>query len=302
MKKLRILAAGAAVLAAALFTMPVYALDPPPKPTDIPVVDQTNTLNDEQKQALAAKIKAERDKTNNQVAILMIPSLEGDAIEDYSLRVARGWGIGGSERDSGVLLLVAKNDRKLRIEVGYGLEGALPDARASRIIRDQISPQFRSDKYYEGIDAGVTSIIAAVNGEADTSPPESAATFRWSKLPWEVIVFAPVILLSWLGSILGRTKSWWAGGIVGGGIGAVLGIFFGFLFVGVAAIIGLALLGLLFDWLVSRNYQKHLHDGDNPAWWAGGPWLGGGGNSGSSGGFGGFGGGSFGGGGSSGSW
>ncbi|MET0979639.1 MAG: TPM domain-containing protein, partial [Candidatus Saccharimonadales bacterium] len=103
------------------------ALAVPAKPTDIPVVDQTNTLTAEQKAAIATKIAEERKATGNQIAVLMVSSLDGDALENYSLNVAREWGIGQDERDSGVLLLVVKDDRRLRIEVGYGLEGALPD-------------------------------------------------------------------------------------------------------------------------------------------------------------------------------
>ena len=131
------------------------ALAVPPKPTDIPIVDQTNTLTADQKTSIAAKIAEERQATGNQIAILIIPSLEGDALENYSLDVAREWGIGQKERSSGVLLLVAKEDRKLRIEVGYGLEGSLPDITANRIIRDRIRPAFQQNDYYRGVDAGV---------------------------------------------------------------------------------------------------------------------------------------------------
>src|SRR5688572_3847050 len=129
------------------------ALEVPPKPVDIPIVDQANVLSPEQEQAIAAKIASERSSTGNQIGILTLPSLEGDALEDYSIRVAREWGIGTKERNNGVLLLVAVNDRKLRIEVGYGLEGALTDLRSAQIIRDRITPQFREGKYYEGIDS-----------------------------------------------------------------------------------------------------------------------------------------------------
>ena len=282
------------------------ALAVPPAPKDIPVVDQTNTLTSEQKQALAAKIAKERAATGNQIAVLMIKSLQGESLEDYSLNVARQWGVGQKERNSGVLLFVAKNDHKLRIEVGYGLEGALPDIRAAHIIQERITPQFRQDKFYEGIDSGIDGIVAAIHGEKDPALETKADQpgFNLSHIPFEafwVLLFLPV----WLGSILARSKSWWAGGVIGGVAGVIIGIIFGFLFVGVIGIVVLMLLGLLLDKVVSDNYQKAVkHKGSGPpSWWAGGPWLGGGpGGSSSGGGFGGFSGGSFGGGGSSGSW
>jgi uncharacterized protein len=295
------------MLAVLMLPAAVQALDVPAVPQDVPMLDQTNTLSAEQKQSIADKIAKERASSGNQVGVLMIKTLDGDAIEDYSLRVARGWGIGQKERDSGVLLLVVKDDRKLRIEVGYGLEGALPDIRAGRIIQDRITPEFKQGKYYEGIDSGVDGILAAIKGEKDPNLQQgstSGSNRSWtdfiSQFFW-VVLFVPV----WLASILARTTSWWAGGLIGGVAGVALGVFFGFLFVGLAAIAGLTVIGLLFDKLISDNYQKAAkgQNGGPPNWWAGGPWLGGGGSGGgSSGGFGGFSGGSFGGGGSSGSW
>lgn len=297
------IAAGLMLSLAWLALMPAgaAALDVPPKPTDIPVVDQTGTLTDDQKQALAKKIADEQSATGNQIAILMVRSLEGRAIEDYSLAVARGWGVGQEGRNSGVLLFVAKDDRRLRIEVGYGLEGALPDIRAGRIIEDRIKPQFRQNKYYEGLDQGVDGIIAAIRGEADPNlRPEGATGEARRGIPLEMIFWGILIIPVWLSSILARTKSWWLGGVIGAGVGVAVGIFMGFLFTGFIAIAVLALLGLLFDRAVSANYRKHAGQHEAPSWWAGGPWIGGGGSG--NGGFGGFGGGSFGGGGASGDW
>jgi len=281
----------------------VQALDVPPKPADIPVVDQTGTLSQEQKRQLADRIAAERTATGNQIAILMIGSLEGDALEDYSLKVARGWGVGQKDRDSGVLLLVSKGDRKVRIEVGYGLEGALTDVRSGRIIRDRLTPQFRQGKFYEGLNEGLSGIIAAIHNEADPNlkPEGQSQDERGGGFPLELIIWGLFVIPIWLGSILARTKSWWAGGVLGGVAGVVIGLFTSFVFTGIIAIAILTVLGLLFDKLVSRNYAKHSGHGDHPSWWAGGPWIGGGGGGGDSG-FGGFGGGDFGGGGASGDW
>lgn len=300
----RLLAAGMVLLLAVAVTLAVTpvvsALDVPPKPTSSPVIDQTGTLQDIQKQALSQKIANERSSSGNQIAILMVKSLDGQSLEEYSLAVARGWGIGQQDRDSGVLLLVAKDDRRLRIEVGYGLEGALPDILANRIIEDRITPQFKQNKYYEGIDQGLDGIILAINGEKDPNLKSDASGSSGKGLPLELLFFGVFVLPVWLGSIMARTKSWWLGGVIGAGLGAVVGLFAGFLFIGIGAVVVLALVGLLLDRSISANYQKRASSHASPSWWAGGPWLGGGG--GSSDGFGGFGGGSFGGGGSSGSW
>lgn len=292
-----------ALLAVVLFPVSAYALAVPPVPGDIPIVDQTNTLTPDQKTDLANVIAAERQHSGNQIGVLIIPSLQGEALEDYSLQVARTWGIGTKERDSGVLLFIAKNDHQLRIDVGYGLEGALPDIRAGQIIRDRITPDFRQGKYYEGIKSGLEGITMAIHNEVDPQLNASTARSRGPKIPWEAVFFAIFIIPTWLASMLGRTKSWWAGGVLGGIAGVVLSLFVGFLFWGIISIVGLTLIGLLFDKVVSDNYRKSAAGGTPPSWWAGGPWIGGGGSDGGGGGgFGGFGGGGFGGGGASGSW
>lgn len=276
------------------------ALDVPPKPTDIPVVDQTSTLTAEQKATIAVKIAEERAATGNQIAVLIIPTLADDALEDYSLNVAREWGIGTKERNAGVLLLVVKNDRQLRIEVGYGLESALTDIRSNQIIRDRIRPAFQKGDYFGGVQSGVEGIILAVHDEVDPSLSQATKPVSVTSFPWEFILFVAFFGFSWLGSMLGRTKSWWAGGVVGGILGVIAGFIFGFMFIGVISIFVLTLLGLLFDKVVSANYRSHASYGDSPSWWAGGPFIGGGRSGG--GGFGGFGGGGFGGGGASGDW
>lgn len=298
-----LIACAMASAAAIGLAKPVSALEVPPKPVDIPVVDTTNTLTAEQKQALAKRIAEERQATGNQVAVLMIPRLEDNSLEEYSLEVARSWGVGQKDRNSGVLLFIAKDDKRLRIEVGYGLEGALTDIRSGQIIRDRITPKFREGKFYEGINEGLSGILTAIHGEADPNlqqgQPRSEERSRG--IPFELIFWGVFIIPIWLSSMLARTKSWWAGGVLGAVAGVIIGLLMGFVFLGIGAIVVLAVVGLLFDRAVSRNFQKHAQNGDNPSWWAGGPWIGGSGGS-SGGGFGGFGGGSFGGGGASGDW
>lgn len=274
------------------------ALAVPPVPTNVPIVDQTNTLSAEQKAALATLIANERAASGNQIGVLMIPTLADAALEDYSIDVARGWGIGTKERNNGVLLLVVKNDRRIRIEVGYGLEGALTDIRSGQIIRDRIAPQFRQGRYYEGIRSGLEGITAAIHNERDPAL-KTAPAKKAPNIPWEFLLVAVFIIPSWIASMLARTKSWWAGGVLGGIIGLVITFFVGFLFFGLISLVVLILAGLLFDRSVSAHYQKRASQGLAPSWWAGGTHIGGG--SGSDG-FGGFGGGSFGGGGASGDW
>jgi len=132
-----------------LFCLPAFGLGVPERPEGR-VTDRTGTLNRDQIHALEKKLTAFEKETTNQIAVLLIPSLEGDSLEDYSIRLAEKWKIGQQGRNNGVILLIVKNDRKLRIEVGYGLEGALPDALAGTIIRNEISPRFREGQFYQG--------------------------------------------------------------------------------------------------------------------------------------------------------
>jgi uncharacterized protein len=127
--------------------------------------DYTNTLTGSELQTLNYRLKTFEDSTSNQLAVLMIPTLNDYPIEYYTLDVTEKNKIGTKEHDNGALLFIAKNDKKLRIEVGYGLEGVLPDALANSIIRNVIAPYFRKDDFYGGITAGVNAIISATAGE-----------------------------------------------------------------------------------------------------------------------------------------
>lgn len=284
-------------------TTVVYAEMPvPPVPRDSYVLDQTGTLTSEQLTALNDKIKTYRERTGVQLAVLMVPEItEDEYLERFSLNVARTWGIGEKDKNNGALLLIAKNDRKLRIEVGTGLEGDLTDARAGRIISDRIAPEFRKGKFFEGISSGLEGMTLAIGETADPQLSSKTTGNNWFSNIGnvvEIVTFVGFFAITWLGSILGRTKSWWAGGILGAALGG-LGAFFmgGGTVITVLAAISLAGLGLGFDYLVSKDYKRARNHGSKPSWWAGGTTLGGGGSSG-----GGFGGGSFGGGGASGSW
>jgi uncharacterized protein len=154
-------------LAAFLFAMPAPAQTYPPLSGR--VVDQANILSPEQEAALTAKLEAVQAASTRQLVVLTVPDLQGREIEEYGVGLGRAWRIGQSEANNGVILIVAIEERKVRIEVGYGLEGILTDALSSQIIRNEITPRFREGDYPGGINAGVDAIIAQLQ-----APPEAA--------------------------------------------------------------------------------------------------------------------------------
>ncbi len=129
------------------------------------VVDRANILSDYQESTLANLLKEHENQTSNQIVVVTINTLNGYDIAEYGYQLGRHWGIGQKDRNNGVLLIVAMNERKLRIEVGYGLEGSLTDKTAKNIIDSKIRPQFKKQNYYQGISAGVNSILESIKGE-----------------------------------------------------------------------------------------------------------------------------------------
>jgi len=241
-------------------------------------------------------ILGELEKTDStQIVILAIPSLEGDSLEGFSLKVAEKWGIGQQGKDNGALLVIARDDRKLRIEVGYGLEGTLTDLVAGQIIRNIITPQFRQGSFNQGVIDGTGAMIAAVKGEfqADAALPGNKPNSRSD--PGGLITTL-LFISFFIGSAFRRSK------LLAAGIGGLAAPLFGFLFFGLTgvALIALILLGmiggLIASLMVSSSGTGMSRRG--PGGYYGGPR---GGFGGSSGGFGG-GGGGFGGGGASGGW
>lgn len=177
------------------------------------VTDLTATLNAEQIKALEDKLAAFEAKKGSQIAVLVLPTTQPEEIEAYSIRVADAWKIGRKNVDDGVILIVAKDDRKLRLEVGRGLEGAIPDAIAKRVLAETIKPHFKADDYASGIDAGVTQIMALIDGETLPAPSgeniESSDNF--DRLL--IILFISSIIFEMLFSAL-----------LGSGIGTILAI------------------------------------------------------------------------------
>lgn len=135
------------------------------------VHDEAGVLSSNDKQMLEYVLQAERDSTSNQIAVLIVPSLEGDDIDSYSNRVFNEWKLGQAKKDNGVLFLIAIEDRKMRIEPGAGLEGVLTDAQSSRINRNQVAPYFRQGDYASGIKAAVVGIIQSIKGEYTNDEP-----------------------------------------------------------------------------------------------------------------------------------
>ncbi|MCX6807766.1 MAG: TPM domain-containing protein [Patescibacteria group bacterium] len=276
----------------------VFAVDLP-APSGF-VNDFAGILKDTEKTQIENFLQDFRTKTGSEIAVVIIKTLDGQAIEDYSIKLARQWGIGEKNRNNGVLFLVSIEDRAMRIEVGRGLEGAITDL-GSRYIQDEIArPLFRANDYYNGIMDVVVKLAEMAQGEF-SAPANYQPSNQISGGMVRLILIMSFVLLSWLGSILGRSKCWWPGGIIGAGAGGITSWIMGLGLISTAGFaIGLGVIGLLFDFIVSRNYQNAKKAGRPTAWWAGG--LFGGGSRSSGGSFGGFSGGGFSGGGSSSGW
>lgn len=266
-------------------------------PLRAPVTDLTGTLTQEQSATLEQRLRAFEEAKGSQIALLLVPTTQPETIEQYSIRVAETWKLGREEADDGVLVLVAKDDRAVRIEVGHGLEGALPDVLANRITDQVIVPRFRDGDFYGGLTEAVDRIIAIVEGEP---LPESLQRSQ-SREPQGFGSALPIFLmLIFVASgILRRIFGAFGGALFTGGLAGVL-VWLLTSVLGFA--IGAAVIAFLFTvfggggggrgWTSSR--RGHHWGGGFGGGWGGGGGFGGGGWSG--------GGGSFGGGGASGRW
>ncbi len=207
------------------------------------VHDEASVLSPQVKTQLEAILKAHRDSTSTQIAVLLVPSLEGEDIDSYALRVSEAWKLGQEKKDNGVLFLVAMQEKQMRIEVGYGLEGVLTDAMSSRINRNEVAPNFRQGNYEAGIQAGVIAIIKTVQGTYVNDEP--IVRKRKGRSPIGTIIFVIILIIAmsrknrgggggsggyWsaamLGSMLGggggygrSSGSWGGSGDFGGGGG-----------------------------------------------------------------------------------
>ena len=245
------------------------------------VVDLTGSLSATQKQELDVRLSAFEQRKGSQIALLIVRSTQPETIEQYSIRVAEQWKLGRKNIDDGAILLIAKEDRTLRIEVGYGLEGALNDATCKRIIDELIVPQFQGGDFFTGLSMGLDAMMRVINGEA-LPPPSGLDELQLGKAGLLPVIFVTALMIGGLmRRLMGRGK---AAVITGALVGLAVWLWTGLLL--------FALLSVLIGIIVTLA-GAHL----------GGGWGGGGGSGGSSGG-GGLrgGGGGFGGGGASGRW
>ncbi len=249
------------------------------------VTDQTGTLTAEQKASLEQTLTAFEARKGSQLAVLMVRSTAPEAIEPYALRVAEQWKLGRKRVDDGAILVVAKDDRALRIEVGYGLEGALTDLTSKRIISETILPRFKQQDFYGGVSAGVTQIIAVIDGEPLPEPAGMPAVGAGDVRQFTPILFVLALAVGGvLRAVLGKVP----GALVTGGVvGAIAWFLVGAASIALMAGVVALIVTLLGGGMVGRGL--------------GGYYGGGRGGLGGGGGFRG-GGGGFGGGGASGRW
>lgn len=283
------------VAGAVLWAVPAFAYTSPGNPTGY-VNDFAHVLSAGTVQSLDAALAQFEASTSNQIAVVTVPNMGGDYIENYAVKLYEEWGIGTKDKDNGVLLLLSIEEHKIRIEVGYGLEGALPDSVAQSIINNDLTPNLKAGNFDEGVQEAVSDIILATQNEY-TAPEKSSSWLSGNGI--EAVFFIVFFALQWIAAVFARSKSWWAGGVVGALLGGGVWLWFGMALVGgLASLLGLAAIGLLLDFIVSKTYANRKSLGGSMPWWIGGGGRGGSGG----GGFGGFGGGSSGGGGASGSW
>jgi uncharacterized protein len=260
--------------------------DVPVPPLKARVTDLTGTLSAQQKGELEARIAAYETKRGSQIAVLLLPSTKPEEIEQFSIRVAEAWKIGRKKVDDGLILVVAKDDRRLRIEVGYGLEGVIPDAVAKRVIDEKITPRFRDGDFYGGVRDGLEQLIKLAEGEKLPPPAESARAPATDPVH---LFFIAAVFSVFAGGVLKAVLGRFPGSLVtGAALGAAAWLLFG-LGLGFAAL--LAAVGFVFAF---------ANTGRGGGWSSGGGGSWGGGSSGGS--WGGGGGGGFGGGGASGRW
>ena len=284
-------------LTVVLASSSAHALDVPK--LEARVNDYAGVLTPERAKAIENQLAAHERSTGQQFALLTVKSLEGDAIEDFSIRVAEAWQLGNKERDDGLVLIVVPAERKVRIEVGYGLEGAIPDIYANRVIAEYLTPKFRTGDFYGGIDEATMALAKLIDGEALPEPlaPPSGASGHAAdpNMPLALIVaFVVGQLVAGLWRRRSRVRSLVAGGAAAG-VAALVGP--GIL---TAAIAGFAALVLSSMSFVPSGAISRGRGG-----FGGGGWGGGGGGWGGGGGGGGGwsgGGGRSGGGGASGGW
>lgn len=308
---------GFAAFGGAAFGGAAFAYESPGSPSGY-VNDFAGVLDPSVKSSLEASLDAFKQNTSDEVSVVIVKSLGGDYIENYAEKLFADWGIGDAKLDNGVLLLVAMEEREVRIEVGYGLEGALTDLESGRIVDGLIVPAFKDGDIAGGVTDGVNAIIGEIKGEYSVMGDASTGSATNDEMEGffaEIGGFLFVIFLNVLFNIrrvfhgIGASRDIWPGAVFGGFLATLFSLILGATWMNFLIWFGvLGGSGLLIDWVLSRakfldNWRSHAkakHDKGDGWWFIGGGGSGGGGFGG--GGFGGFGGGSSGGGGASGRW
>lgn len=282
-----------AVLVAVFFslgTVLAQALSFPP-PTGY-VNDFAGVLSAEAQDRLEADLVSLEAETGVEVVVVTVESLQGTTEDDFAVRLFEEWGIGKAKKNNGVLVLVAPQERRLKVEVGYGLEGTITDGTAGAIRDDYFFPAFREGDYDRGVKTGVEAIAGLIRGdptviEEVTSTPSEADT---ATSFMNLLIFG-FILIVYLSSYLARSKEYRTGGIIGAVLGLVFGLILAQTLLVFLLVVFLGGWGFFLDYILSRNYKQRRKSGQNTSFWN------------SWGGFsGGFGGGSSGGGGAGGGW
>jgi uncharacterized protein len=284
-----------------LFSSPVLALIYP-KPTGY-VNDYVQLLSDIARTQMEARLVKLEKETTAELAVVTVMDLDGNPIEDYAAGLFQNWGIGKKDKDNGVLLIMSLIDREVRIEVGYGLEAIITDSRAGRILDKEVLPRFKNNDYEQGLVAGVAAIESYIR---DGTPPVFPEDNWLQRILNRSDFVLPVTIglgfvTIYLAGFMARSRSFWLGGVWGFMVGVIVGLMWGNLFALITFPVILTGLGILLDWILSRNYKSNRAAGRSTGWrqtWGGfsGSNRGGGSN------FGGFGGGSSGGSGASRRW
>ena len=272
-------------IVALVFAATAAAADEVPvPPLKTRVTDLTGTLAAGELATLDSELRAFEQSKGSQIAVLMLASTQPETIEQYSMRVAERWKIGRARTDDGVILVIAKNDQRLRIEVGYGLEGAIPDVIAKRVIREVIAPHLLANDFYGGIRDGTRTLMNLIGGEK-LPPPARTQTSTVDDYQSLFVILLVVVVVAGgvLKAILGRLFG-----------SAATGVAAGFIAWAIAGALGAAVIAGIVAFFIALM-------GGGRGYFPGGFGGGGGGSGGGGGGFGG-GGGGFGGGGASGSW
>jgi uncharacterized protein len=295
---------GAAFLALAALAWAAFGAEVPVPKLTAHVIDQTGTLTADERARLDAKLVDFESRKGSQVVVLIVPTIGTEVIEDFAGRVADTWQLGRKGVDDGVLFVIAKQERKLRIHTGRGVQGTLTDILSKRIVADIVAPKFRTGDFAGGIDDGVDAIMKAIEGEnlplpAKKSPSRKVDTVSsYENFAWTAFLLVPIIAVM-LRSLVGRFAG---AGLTGGMTGVAAAWIFGSVVFGVFAAIAAFVLGLMVNG--NLNTARPGRGGWGGGWggggWSGGGWSGGGGGFGG-GGFSG-GGGGFDGGGASGDW